>query len=225
MRPITAADDRIVADLAADILGPSGFTAFGYERFWLADHGWWAQTVGLHRPDDGEGLVANVGWVHLWDELEHFGYYGLEAVHWPDGKLVNIGWDPYQPADFEARAEGAVILAATLAEAQTEAHADGARGLRSVANQPRINEWATFDAGVCEALLGRRARAAGSLGEVVRLCSRPGGDQVPWVPGLRLAAIELAERLGNRAALRWEVNRRIAATRAAKGLRPIDPIW
>jgi len=225
MEPITDDDDRIVADLAADVLGPLGFTAFGYPRFWLADHGWWAQTIGLHRPDAGEGLVATVGWVHLWDQLEHFGYYGLESVHWPDGKLVNIGWNPAEPHTFEARAEGAVILAAELAQAQTTAHADGTRGLRSVAGQRRINEWATYDAAICEGLLGRRARARGSLEEVVRLCSRPGGEQIDWVLALRHDAADLLERLPQRASFRWELNRRIDATRAAKGLAPVDPIW
>ncbi|QXC62863.1 hypothetical protein KSP35_08810 [Aquihabitans sp. G128] len=225
MQPLTATDDRIVADLAADILGPLGFTAFGYQRFWLADHGWWAQTVGLHRPDHGEGLVANVGWVHLWDQLEHFGFYGLEPVHWPDGRLVNVAWTPDEPHAFEARVEGAVILAAELAQAQSDAHADGTRGLRSVAGQRRINEWATYDAGVAEALLGRRARARQSLQEVVRLCSRPGGEHIDWVGRLRLDAADLLERLPQSASLRWELNRRIALTRERKGLRAVDPIW
>jgi hypothetical protein len=179
--------NRVIANVAREMLGPLGLVRKGRSRTWLDDNGWWLGVVEFQPSSWTRGSYLNVGAMWLWrDTDDHHIYFGLGH------RIDSVGFADAADVAFE---DAIAAMAATAVEqvrllrGQLPTVEAAAAILRERAEQQ--TGWSMWDAAVALGLAGHRDQAAAMFKAV----AGDEDDRDWWVPVKRDAA-GLAELVG-----------------------------
>lgn len=176
--------NRLVAQVARDVLRPIGMTQKGRSRVWLDDRRWWVGVVEFQPSSWARGTYLNVGVMWLWrDTDEHQVTFDLGH------RIDDAGFAEYESDDqFTAAAERMARRAVDEIKqlrSRVESLDDAAEILRRDAAIER--GWAMWDAAIALGLAGRRTDAAEMFRQVVH-----DDDDREWWVAVKRRAVDLS---------------------------------
>jgi hypothetical protein len=176
--------NRLIMQVARDVLRPAGLTQQGRSRVWLDDHGWWVGVVEFQPSAWSRGTYLNVGAMWLWrDTDDHHVYFDL-GHRVDDAGFVEYESDDQFTAAFAPMARRALDEVAHLRGRvpSVDAAAELLRG-----DAAAQGGWAMWDAAVALGLAGRRVEAAQMFRKVAA-----DDDDLDWWLAVKQRARELS---------------------------------
>jgi len=201
--------NKVLQNVAKEILRPAGLVQKGRSRFWFADHGWWTVNVELQPSGYDRGTYLNVGAMWLVYPAKHFAFH--------DGYRVESFAEARRPDQFEA----AVRDMCTKAVAKVREHEARIRNFadayRRTEELLKATETRHYSATFWE--LYFPAVFAGLVGDVMR--SRELAAQIEASEDLyewQQAGKKIAAQTLGAADLARKVEEHVSASRVALGL-------
>jgi hypothetical protein len=202
--------NRIIRDIAREVLAPLGLIQEGRSRTWVDDQGWWLAAIEFQPSDWSAGSYVNAFFMQLFEQRDYMGSNEVERLQVRGRQLETF--DPSNREEFTAEVRRFAELAASRIQQMRRKRGTPRRSLRYVASlakgkEQNIHTW--YDAAIASALLGKVSRSERLFREIAENHS----DQRDWVLQLQSDACEVAQFLGDAQALESEVRRRVSRTR------------
>jgi hypothetical protein len=177
----TLSHNRLITQVAKEVLAPLGLIQKGRSRTWLDDHSWWLGVVEFQPSDWSRGTYLNVGAMWLWHGDRDDIYFDLSD-------RIGNGFLGYQ-SDEQFLPE--VRHLASGAAAAIEGLRDRIRTFEDVARELTPSavangSWAAWDAAMALGLAGETEASAAMFARVIAT-----DDDRDWWLATRREAAEL----------------------------------
>ncbi len=196
--------NRVLKDVAREVLGPLGLVQRGRSRTWLDDRGWHVIVVEFQPSGFSKGSYLNVGIMWLWYAKDHISFdYGHREA----------GFEDAETDDWPARSRALAEAAASRVHELRDEVSDLPAAERLLSGNISGPGWPMYHAGVAAGLVGDVDAAAEQFDAIS--ARQP---QYDWQRAMRATVQELRSLVGDRATFGDRIVNEIRASRAALNL-------